>query len=371
MSDMRLVGYFPAEAHKQDYSVGDIPAGQLTHVIYAFAGLQADGTCVSVDTSDDNTNFPLLFQLKRQYPDLQILISVGGGHPTLFSSVAASEAKRRTFVQTAVQFMTQNGVGGFDGIDIDWEFPGKGDSANFTTMLQELRNELDAQGDADGRHYLLTIAAAAGQSHFKDLQLAQIHPYLDWINLMTYNFTAVSSATTDLGGPLKAYDPAIKTHATHNVDFAVQAYLEAGVPAGKILAGVRFVATGWAGVPAANNGLYQTNSGAAPGTWDNPNEPPTGSLGFQDIEDNYLPTYTRSWENAAEVPWLFSPDTGIMISYEDQQSVTAKANYVTTNQLGGIMIWELAADDGQATLVDTIAGVLTPNARGLTPERRQ
>jgi chitinase len=356
---MRLLGYFPAEAHKQNYYVDDIPAGQLTHVIYAFAGLQADGTCVSVDTSDDNTNFPLLFQLKQQYPDLQILISVGGAHQTLFSSVAASEAKRLTFVQTAVQFMTQNGAGGFDGIDIDWEFPGAGDSANFTTMLQQLRKQLDTQGNADGRHYLLTIAAPAGQIHYQDLQLSQIHPYVDWINLMTYDFTTVSSKITDFVGPLKAYDPEIETHATHNVEFAVQAYLEAGVPANKIVVGVRFVGTGWTGVPPANNGLYQTNSGAAPGTWDNPNEPPTGSFGFQDIEDNYLPTYTRSWEQAAEVPWLFSPDTGIMISYEDQESVTAKANYVMTHQLGGIMIWELGVDDDRATLVNTIAAALT------------
>lgn len=66
---MRLVGYFPAEANKQNYDVDDIPAGLLTHVIYAFAGLQADGTCVSVDTSDHNTNFPLLAQLKQQLPD--------------------------------------------------------------------------------------------------------------------------------------------------------------------------------------------------------------------------------------------------------------------------------------------------------------
>ena len=355
---MRLVGYFPAEAHKQNYSVDDIPAGRLTHVIYAFAGLQADGTCVSVDTSDDNTNFPLLFQLKRRYPDLQILISVGGASETLFSSVAASEAKRLTFVQTAVQFMTQNGAGGFDGIDIDWEFPGKGDSANFTTMLRELRNQLDAQGDADGQHYLLTIAAPAGQSHYKYLQLSQIHPYLDWINLMTYNFTAVSSKITDFVGPLKAYDPKIETHATHNVEFAVHVYLEAGVPADKIAVGVRFVGTGWTGVSPTNNGLYQKNSGAARGTWDNPKEAPTGSFGFQDIEDNYLPTYTRSWEKAAKVPWLFSPDTGIMISYEDHESVTTKANYVMTNQLGGIMIWELGADDDQHTLVNTIAAVL-------------
>jgi chitinase len=347
---MRLVGYFPAEARKQDYGVDEIPAELLTSVIYAFAGLQADGACVSVDKSDDDTNFPLLFQLKQDYPDLQILISVGGANATGFPVVAASEAKRLNFVQTAVQFMTQNN---FDGVDIDWEFPAAADSANFTTMLKELRSQLDAQGAVDGRDYLLTIAAPAGKSNFENIQLSEIHPYLNWINLETYDFTTVSSKTTDFVGPLKLYDPKIPSHATHNVDFAVRAYLAAGVPADKIVLGVRFVATGWTGVPPANNGLYQDHGGPAPGSWGEP-----GSIGFQDIEDNYLPTYTRSWEKAAEVPWLYNPDTRIMISYEDQESVTAKVNYVIANQLGGIMIWELAADDDQDTLVNTIAGVL-------------
>ena len=142
---MRLVGYFPAEARKQDYGVDEIPAELLTSVIYAFAGLQADGACVSVDKTDDDTNFPLLFQLKQDHPDLQILISVGGANATGFPVVAASEVKRLNFVQTAVQFMTQNN---FDGVDIDWEFPAAADSANFTTMLKELRSQLDAQGAA-------------------------------------------------------------------------------------------------------------------------------------------------------------------------------------------------------------------------------
>jgi len=246
--------------------------------------------------------------------------------------------------------MTQNG---FDGIDIDWEFPGPLDSAHFTALLRELRSHLDTQGATDDRRYLLTIAAPAGKTNFENIQLSQTHPYLDWINLMTYNFTSLSNKITDFVGPLKAYDPTIHDHAIHNVDFAVQAYLEAGVPADKIVVGVRFVATGWTGVPSANNGLYQDHGPAAPGSWGEP-----GSIGFQDIEDVYLPTYKRSWENDAQVPWLYNPDTGIMISYEDQDSVTAKANYVLANQLGGIMIWELAADDSEDTLVNALAATL-------------
>ena len=119
------------------------------------------------------------------------------------------------------------------------------------------------------------------------------------------------------------------------------------MPADKIVVGVRFVATGWQGVPPANNGLYQDNGGPAPGS--SGEEP--GSIGFQDIE-------ARSWENDALVPWLYNANAGIMISYEDQDSVTAKANYVLANQLGGVMIWELAADDEQDTLVSTIAAML-------------
>lgn len=130
------------------------------------------------------------------------------------------------------------------------------------------------------------------------------------------------------------------------------------MPADKIVLGVRFVGTGWQGVGPTNNGLYQTDTGPAPGTWDLPGAAPSGSFGYQDIEDNYLASYTRSWDNEAQVPWLYNAGTGIMISYEDPQSLAAKADYVLSKQLGGIMIWELGADDDQDTLVNAIAAAL-------------
>jgi chitinase len=279
-----------------------------------------------------------------------VLISVGGAsHSTNFSAVSATAATRANFAQSCVQFMTQNG---FDGIDIDWEFPGFADRENFTALLQELRSQLDAQGDADGCHYLLTIAAPAGPTHIANLQLAQIHPLLDWFNLETYDFTTASSLKTNFVAPLFTSEGAL------NVNAAVTSYLGAGVPADKIVMGVRFVGTGWQGVGPANNGLYQTDTGPAPGTWDQPGAAPSGSFGYQDIEDNYLPSYTRSWDDEAQVPWLYNADTGIMISYEDPESLTAKADFVLSNQFGGIMIWELAADDDQDTLVNAIAAAL-------------
>jgi chitinase len=209
-----------------------------------------------------------------------------------------------------------------------------------------------AQGDADGRDYLLTIAAPAGSQNIVNLQLALIHPYLDWINLMTYDFSTAFSRETNFVAPLFTHDGAL------NVNAAVNSYLGAGVPAGKIVLGVRLVGTGWQGVGSTNNGLYQAETGPAPGTWDLPGATPSGSFGYQDIEDNYLPSYTRRWDREAQVPWLYNADAGIMISYEDPESLTAKANYLLSNQLGGAMIWELAADDDQDTLVNTIAAAL-------------
>jgi len=141
------------------------------------------------------------------------------------------------------------------------------------------------------------------------------------------------------------------------VDAAVQSYLTGGVPAGKIVLGVRFVGTGWQGVGPTNNGLYQDATGPAQGTWDKAGAP-TGSFGYQDIEDNYLVSSTRSFDKEAQVPWLYDANTGIMISYEDPESLAAKTNYAISNGLGGVMIWELGSDDGEDTLVNAVAAAL-------------
>jgi chitinase len=191
-----------------------------------------------------------------------------------------------------------------------------------------------------------------------NLQLALIHPLLDWINLMTYDFSVASSHKTNFVAPLFTQKGVL------NVDAAVNSYLGAGVPADKIVLGVRFVGTGWQGVGPANNGLDQADAGPAPGTWDEPGKPPSGSFGYQAIEDNYIPTYMRFWDNESQVPRLYNADKGIMISYEDPDSLNAKVGYVLTKQLGGVMIWELAADDDQDTLVNTVAAALAWDGSG-------
>jgi chitinase len=299
-------------------------------------------------------------------------MSVGGySHSGKFSDVALSTGTRRRFAQSCIQFMKQNG---FEGIDIDWEFPVSGgaasnlhrpeDKQNFTALLAELRSDLDAQGTRDGRQYLLTIAGPAGPSEIGNIDLGAIQPLVDWINLETYAFYTASSKITNFNAPLFASstDPAASEtrKRRYNADAAVRAYLAAGVAPDKIMLGVPFYGRGWKGVPDANHGLYQSDGGAATdskvpkGTWSD------GAILYGALEKNYLNSYPRYWQDEAKEPWLYNPNTGIMITYEDPQSLGAKADYVVMNHLGGIMIWHRSADDVAHSLQDALHARLFP-----------
>jgi chitinase len=355
-----MVGYFPGWAiHAQNYRVTNIPAGALTHINYAFAAVSDSGVCVSINPQDDQINFPQLQLLKQRTPSVKTLISVGGAsHSMNFSQATATAAGRQSLALSCVSFMK---YGGFDGIDIDWEFPGPSDRSNYTALLQELRSQLDSQGAIDGEQYLLTAALPATSSDYSSIDLGQIHQYLDWINLMVYNFySALSSSTTHFPAPLFASssdpEPDPRKRSSYNVDAAVQAYLSAGVPAIKIVVGIPFFGYGWAGVTNVNHGLYQSATGAAQGTWSS-----DGVFDFEDLSNNYVQTYLRFWSTECSAPWLYSPDSEIMIGYDDAQSVALKADYVTANNLGGVMIWPLSADDAQSSLTNTLSAHLNPS----------
>ena len=355
-SNSRLVAYYPSDsAHVRNYPVTDIPAAQLTHLIYAFADVSSDGECGSVNAADDAVNFPLLVQLKKQFPKLLTLISIGGAaHSDNFARAAATKTGRHKLAKSCVLFMQHNG---FDGIDIDWEFPDVKDRLHYTALLEEIRRLLDVQSSHDKKKYLLTISAPAGSRNYANIELGQVAEFLDWINLMAYDFYVPASKITDFDAPLfpPADDPAPPaTRLTYNVDAAVKAYLEAQVPAEKLVVGVHFIGTGWQGVPNVNDGLYQSNTGPGKGTFE------AGRYDYKDLQANYLATYGYHWKDDAQVPWLYNPATGIMISYDDAKSLTQKVNYVVKNQLGGVAVWQLGADDAKNTLLTTISGLILP-----------
>jgi chitinase len=372
----RIVGYFVEWGiYQRGYHVSNIPAAKLTHLNYAFAKIDANGECALFDSfaAIDKAypgdkwdppqlrgSFNQLLQLKKKHPHLKTLISVGGW--TLsgpFSDVALTEARSR-FAKSCVAFMLKYG---FDGVDIDWEYPVGGgqegnktrpaDRPNYTLLLAELRRQLDEQGKKDAKRYLLTIAAPAGPKTYANVELEKIHAHLDWINLMTYDFHGGWSPLTNFNAPLypSSKDPTADetVRKSFNVDSAVKAYLSVGVPAEKLVVGVPFYGRGWGGVKNVNDGLYQPRAQALPkGMWE------AGVFDWKDLSANHVGKSRRFWHDEAKVPWLYDEKSGVMISYDDPESLRLKAEYVKKNNLGGVMFWELSADDAQSTLLGTL-----------------
>jgi chitinase len=351
-----VVGYY-AE-WKKEYTVEQIPADELTHVNYAFAIIDKDGECAMRMPELAKANFPKLVQLKKKHPHLRTLISVGGwADSERFSDAALTDESRWTFARSCADFVAEHQL---DGVDIDWEFPVSGgdkdhvarpeDKRNFTLLLAELRKQLDSRGTTDGNHYLLTIAAPA--SGLARMEVEQIHPLLDFINLMTYDFAGDWSDTTGFNAALH---PVPGHPEQPSASASVDAYRKAGVPAKKIVLGVPFYGRGWVGVRDENNGLFQPRDrAAAKGQRVGPDE-------YKEIQaDRDAKAGKRFWHEQAKVPWMWNPQTRVFVSYDDPESLRAKAQYARDRKLGGVMFWELEHDDEQSSLLHALREGLKP-----------
>ena len=359
-SETRIIGYFPSWGiYGRDYQVEDIPAEKLTHINYAFANIGTDLRITMGDSYADRLNFAALQTLKQQHTELQTLISVGGWTwSERFSDVALTAASRETFAESAVEFMLDHG---FDGIDIDWEYPVSGgewdnvnrpeDKQNYTLLMQELRRQLDELESLRGRDYWLSIAAPAGPSTMQNLEIANLSATLDWINLMAYDLAGHWDPLTGHNAPL--YDQADNPADNRlNWNSAIDAYLSAGVPNDKLVIGAPFYGRVFGGVGSTNNGLFQTDSQIVGGT-----DGQAGYLSYWDIQERYLSAdsgYTRYWDNEAQVPYLYNSDTQQFVTYDDKESISLKADVINDRDLGGLMFWELATDARDHSLLNTV-----------------
>jgi chitinase len=356
-------------------------AARITHLMYAFGNPTASGCAVSDpvadyekpydaadsvdgkgDSADPHTvrgNFGQLLKLKAAYPRLRVLISLGGWTlSSHFSEAASSAASRRAFVASCIGLFIKGDLdsgmsiaGLFDGIDVDWEYPGAcgntcafspADPRNFTLLLAEFRRQLDGID----KRYLLTIAAPAGHEDYSLLELNAIHPYLNYLNLMAYDLHGTWEKVTNHHAALYANPAEPAGTANRNIDRAVTDYLAAGIPPGKLVLGVPFYGHGWKGVPNANNGLYQLGTGPAKAGDE------SGTEAFRALKNLGYPAFR---DPVAQAFWVYSPSEGVFWSYDDPTSLLNKTNYIKRKGLAGAMSWELSNDDSAATLLTTLA----------------
>jgi chitinase len=422
------------DRYARGYFVNQIPADKLNVIDYAFAAPTAAGTCglsdpwsdfqaptwdgansvdgVADDPSDPNQhlfgNFNQFVKLKARHPDLKLVMSIGGWTLSkYFSDVAATAATRQAFVSSCVDLLlrgnlptggwpTQAGGDGvaaglFDGIDIDWEYPGidpgnganhsPADVHNATLLFQEFRRQLDAYGASTGRHYLLTADLPAGNVHSSgSYELASVAQTVDWINLLTFDFHGSWDSWTDFNSPfsLDPREPAVgggAIQSTWNTKGTVEYYLANGVPADKLVVGVPFYGKRYVGVGAAGNGLYQP---FAPQGWPYNDSPTFHELVDTGLTDGNLnvvgptavtaPTnlgndqqgtngFSWYWNGAAGAPWLYNPslDGGTFISYIDPHAVVERVQFAASRHLRGVWAWEVSQDDNAGDLVNAMS----------------
>ena len=331
----RIVGY--------DTARQEIPAASVGHIdtlIFAFASL-VDGR-VSLN-ADAAKRLQRLTRLKTAHPHLKVVVAVGGWGVDGFSAAAGTAAGRQRFADSATLLLVAHDA---DGLDVDWEYPGHDDAsvqsspqdrANFTLLLQTVRRSLDR---ASGTHLSLSIAAADGELA-DGIDIPAVEPSVDWFNLMTYDFNTSLTSTT--GNHTGLHASALALPDSRDTENAVRQFLAAGVPLRKLLIGAAFYGREFADVKAQQHGLYQTYG-------DYQGEHPWPELKSSFINRN---GYVRYWDAAARAPYLWNAKARHLISYDDPQSLAAKAAWVKANHLGGIMYWE-QSHDPQAELLDAL-----------------
>lgn len=333
-----LVGYYASWAAYSNFLPSSIDATKLTHINYAFANITLDNKVVMDNATNDLRNFTALRNLKSKNPSLKLLISIGGWTGSkYFSNVALTQESRETFANSCVNFIVTHG---FDGIDLDWEYPVSGgaagnikrpeDKQNFTLLIQTIRQKLNEQSNKDTKKYFLTIAGAISNSYIKNIELTKILPYLDFIFIMGYDMHGTWDQYADFNAPL--YNPQDNSpHYVITVNDAVRNYINAGAPASKLVLGMPFYGYKYSLTETNNNGLYQPFSSG-------------GSIGYDRVVSDYLnnPLYNKFVHPNAKVPYLFGNNT--FISYEDTDSIREKVNFAKNLGLGGVGAWELSHD---------------------------
>ncbi|HLJ86748.1 MAG TPA: glycosyl hydrolase family 18 protein [Candidatus Angelobacter sp.] len=396
-------------------------ASKLNLLIYAFIDIRADQNgnphCAAFDEFADYQFFfdqtrsvdgsvdsfapgalrgqvHQLQELKKQFPNMKILASIGGFSAGVngFEAASATPASRKAFVADCINsyingnFSNTTGLapifdtgfseqplisppitptpGIFDGFDIDWEFPTQPqDRANFVALLKEFRQQLDAGGSG----HLLTAALPAGEQNFSFIDLPGAARQLDFVNLETFDYAGAFSNHTGFSAPLfqTQFDP----NPNLNANFTVQSYLEAGVPSHKILMGIPFFDTGWAITgPSAAGQNGQFVAAINPNAPDSGNPPNlSGTLGplLDPALASVVATEPHSFvqlhvlqfaqifhDPPAQTPFAF--DGLNFWTFEDTQSLKAKTKFIRENRLGGAFIFEEPDELPDGALFKTI-----------------
>ncbi|KAI1499166.1 glycoside hydrolase superfamily [Biscogniauxia marginata] len=353
------------------YQPQELPVSELTHILYAFADIGPNGTVLSSDPAVDlEKRYPTdpgwerghnaygvvkqLYIHKKHNRNLKTLLSIGGWEylPKL-AAAAATEARRQTFAMSAVKLVTD---WGFDGIDIDWEFPASDEEKeNFVRLLEACRRAFDHYSFQHRVAYRfpITVASPAMAQNHKYMDLARMNRYVDAWHLMAYDFSG--SWDTTSGHQANVFSNKANAFSTKSsTDEAVTFYESQGVDARKILVGLPAYGRSFEGT----SGLGQNYSGVGEGG------PQPGVWLYRDLP---RPGAREMWDDVAKATYSYDAAARELVSYDNVRSASFKARWLEGRRLGGAFFWEASGDKaGAKSLVNTMSKNLrrldgTPN----------
>nr|WP_245572487.1 glycosyl hydrolase family 18 protein [Actinokineospora enzanensis] len=398
-------------------------AAKLTHILYAFSNIDPTNlTCLTgvtksttADPEDPNQgdgagdseadysrpmsasqsvdgvgdtgwetlrgNFNQLKKLKVKYPNLKILMSIGGWtYSKYFSDVAATDASRKKFVASCIDayidgnIKAYGGAGGpgtaagiFDGLDIDWEWPGSGDGhpgnhwsvndkANLLALMKEFREQLDAKSKTTGKRYELHAFTPADPGKVQaGWDIPKIFDYLDVANVQGYDFHGSGSDNswepkmTGHQGNLYT-DPEDPYNNKFSVEAAIKAYTDRGANPRKLTLGLAFYGRGWQQVvDGGKKGAWQQANGAAPGQF----AEEAGTRGYSNLLAS-VPNCPIQHNTAIVATFCYTGNNGQWWTFDDPWSIQQKTAWIKSKGLLGAMAWEMSGDPGTLmTAVDT------------------
>nr|CAD7586597.1 unnamed protein product [Timema genevievae] len=328
------------------FTLEDLDPALCTHLVYAFAGLNITSNSIySLDPYHDlednygKGSYKKMTDMRIRYPYLKVTLAIGGWNEgsTNYSIMAGSPSRRQVFVKSVVEFLQKYG---FDGLDLDWEFPGKRgggpeDKQNFVSLVKELRQEFDKH------HWLLTAALGASQDTI-DLayDIPALSQDLDFIHAMCYDYHGTWDKRTGANAPLRPTDLNDKL----NLEFSIKYFLKLGVPPNKLIMGLPLY-----GRTFFVEGLTEVTSLGDPAQekgFQGPYTREDGFMGYNEICEELnanKSSWKQFWDEKSVTP--FAVNGNKVIAYDNERSIAEKVKFAIKNKLGGIMVWSVDTDD--------------------------
>ncbi|PPJ59712.1 hypothetical protein CBER1_10555 [Cercospora berteroae] len=340
-SGMKKIAYYPSwGVYAREFFPRHITRpDRFTHIFYAFAKVTAGGRVLlgdpmaDLEISDSQSAslgcIKQLHDLKEQSPGLKIILSVGGySNREAFALPASSSDGRETFADSAVKLMQQYG---FDGLDIDWEYPqSETEGANFSRLLALIRDKLDQLSTGD---FLLSAAVSVDSAKNYKLPLKDMDAVLDLWILMGYDYA--TSDDNDAAHAANVYASNMTEETPFNADAAVTLFADSGVSISKLILGM----------PLYGHDFIETDGPGHPfkysskGSWDTDN---TGIWDYKSIPISADAVVELDSDIMAS--WSYDARSRTMISFDNTEIAALKARYIMERGLGGAMWWEITGD---------------------------